>query len=109
MKKKLMGRLLCKPGTLDRAKAHGKIVVCLRGDNARVDKGQQALQAGAVGMILANNILTGNEVIADPHVLPASQISYSDGISLFTYVNSTKYDNKNRFNKSTKKIIGLHG
>ena len=81
---------MCKPGTLDPTKVKGKILVCLRGENARVDKGQQALQAGAVGMVLANNELTGNEVIADPHVLPASQINYTDGVSLYTYVNSTK-------------------
>lgn len=68
----------------------GKILVCLRGENARVDKGQQALQAGAVGLILANNELSGNEIIADPHVLPASHINYTDGIAVFTYVNSTK-------------------
>uniref|UniRef100_A0A803M879 Uncharacterized protein n=1 Tax=Chenopodium quinoa TaxID=63459 RepID=A0A803M879_CHEQI len=30
---------LCKFGTMDPNKARGKIVVCLRGDNARVDKG----------------------------------------------------------------------
>lgn len=81
--------LLCKPGTLDPRKVKGKILVCMRGENARVDKGQQALQAGAVGMILANNELSGNEIIADPHVLPASHINYTDGIAVFTYVNST--------------------
>ncbi|PON88007.1 Subtilase [Trema orientale] len=81
--------ILCKPETLDPRKVKGKIVVCLRGENARVDKGQQVLQAGGVGMILANNELTGNEIIADPHVLPASHINYSDGITVFTYVNST--------------------
>lgn len=64
--------------------------MCLRGENARVDKGQQALEAGAVGMILANSELTGNEIIADPHVLPASHINYNDGINVFTYINSTK-------------------
>ncbi|EXC15620.1 Subtilisin-like protease [Morus notabilis] len=82
--------LLCKPATLDPKKVTGKILVCLRGQNARVDKGQQALEAGAVGMILANNELTGNEIIADPHVLPASHINYNDGINVFTYINSTK-------------------
>ncbi|GAA0159041.1 serine protease [Lithospermum erythrorhizon] len=82
---------LCKAGTLDASKVKGKILVCLRGDNARVDKGQQALLGGAVGMVLANNDLSGNEVIADPHVLPASQITYADGLSLFSYINSTRY------------------
>lgn len=68
----------------------GKILVCLRGDNARADKGQQAALAGAVGMVLANNEASGNEIIADAHVLPASHISYTDGVALLSYINSTK-------------------
>ncbi|XP_017982587.1 PREDICTED: subtilisin-like protease SBT5.3 isoform X2 [Theobroma cacao] len=83
--------LLCQAGTIDPEKASGKFLVCLRGQNARVDKGQQAALAGAVGMVLANNILAGNEIIADAHVLPASHINYTDGLAVFTYINSTKY------------------
>lgn len=71
-------------------KAKGKILVCLRGDNARVDKGEQALLAGALGMILANSEASGNEILADPHVLPASHINYTDGVTVFEYINSTK-------------------
>ncbi|KAL9690644.1 hypothetical protein QQ045_011050 [Rhodiola kirilowii] len=82
---------LCQPGTLDGAKIKGKILLCTRGITARVDKGNQALLAGAVGLILANDETTGNEIIADPHVLPASHISYTDGLAVFAYVNSTKY------------------
>ncbi|KAA8526651.1 hypothetical protein F0562_008145 [Nyssa sinensis] len=82
--------LLCKAGTLDPRKVKGKILVCLRGITARVDKGQQAALAGAVGMVLANNDLSGNEIIADPHVLPASHINYADGVAVFNYVNSTR-------------------
>lgn len=66
-------------------------MACLRGDNARVDKGQQAALAGAVGMILCNDVLSGNELIADPHVLPASQLTYKDGESVLSYINSTRY------------------
>ncbi|KAK1353819.1 hypothetical protein POM88_052184 [Heracleum sosnowskyi] len=80
----------CKAESLDSDKVKGKILVCLRGDNARVDKGQQALSAGAVAMILANNDLSGNEIIADPHVLPASHITYSDGLAVYQYIKSTK-------------------
>lgn len=68
----------------------GKILVCLRGDNARVDKGQQAASAGAVGMVLANNEESGNEIIADPHVLPATHITYTDGLAVYHYINSTR-------------------
>ncbi|XP_016648984.1 PREDICTED: subtilisin-like protease SBT5.3 [Prunus mume] len=82
--------LLCKAGTLDLKKVKGKILACLRGDSARVDKGEQALLAGAVGMILANDELSGNEIISDPHVLPASHINFTDGALVFAYINSTK-------------------
>ncbi|KAL6567583.1 hypothetical protein OROGR_001251 [Orobanche gracilis] len=47
---------LCKENTLDPNKVKGKIIVCLRGDNARVNKGVVAAQAGAVGMILLTTI-----------------------------------------------------
>ena len=84
--------MLCQAGAIDPKKATGKILVCLRGQNARVDKSLQSALAGAVGMILDNDILTGNEIIADAHVLPASHINYTDGLAVFTYINSTKYD-----------------
>ncbi|KAM7262540.1 hypothetical protein ACFE04_000223 [Oxalis oulophora] len=86
----LVNAQLCEAGALDPKKAKGKILVCLRGDNARVDKGEQAAHAGAIGMILANNELTGNEVIADPHFLPATHLNYSDGVALYSYIKSTK-------------------
>jgi hypothetical protein len=61
-------------------------VVCLRGipdtRGPRVAKGEAVKQAGGVGMVLANDASTGNEIIADAHVLPATQIKYSDGLLL---------------------------
>ncbi|PIA43768.1 hypothetical protein AQUCO_01800075v1 [Aquilegia coerulea] len=81
---------LCKAGSLDPKKVKGKILVCTRGDNARVDKGLQAELAGAVAMVLSNDVSTGNEIIADAHVLPASHITYTDGLAVFEYINSTK-------------------
>ncbi|XP_073058769.1 subtilisin-like protease SBT5.4 [Primulina eburnea] len=81
--------ILCKPGTLDSKKVKDKILVCLRGENARVDKGEQALLAGAAGMILCNDKASGNEIISDPHVLPATHINYTDGVTVFSYVNTS--------------------
>ncbi|XP_020110279.1 subtilisin-like protease SBT5.3 [Ananas comosus] len=81
---------LCLQKSLDPAKAGGKIVVCIRGNNARVEKGEVVREAGGVGMILANDQATGNELIADAHVLPATHISYSDGLALLSYINSAK-------------------
>ncbi|KAH7684213.1 Tripeptidyl-peptidase II protein [Dioscorea alata] len=81
---------LCYLNSLDPDKVKGKIVVCLRGINARVEKGEAVHLAGGAGMVLANDKSTGDEIIADAHVLPATHISYSDGVYLFTYLNSTK-------------------
>ncbi|KAL3652804.1 hypothetical protein CASFOL_002485 [Castilleja foliolosa] len=81
---------LCKPGTLDSKKVKGKVLVCLRGETGRAEKGEQALLAGAIGMVLANDRASGFEIIADPHVLPATHISYIDGLTLFSYINSTR-------------------
>ena len=81
-------------GSLDPEKAKGKIVVCLRGINARVEKGEAVLQAGGAGMVLANDHTTGNEIIADAHVLPATHISYDEGVEVFSYLKSTKYASK---------------
>ncbi|KAL6207284.1 hypothetical protein ACLB2K_024528 [Fragaria x ananassa] len=82
--------MLCLGGTLDPKKVKGKILVCLRGITARLDEGQQAALAGAVGMILCNDKASGNELMADFHVLPASNINYEDGVAVFAYVNSTE-------------------
>ena len=45
---------LCKLGGLNPDKVAGKVVVCDRGTNARVEKSQEVMQAGGVGMILLN-------------------------------------------------------
>jgi len=65
----------------------GKIVVCLNGG---VEKGEQALLAGAVGVVLANDNNSGNDIVAEPYVLPASNINFSDGVEVFHYINSSK-------------------
>ncbi|CAH1439867.1 unnamed protein product [Lactuca virosa] len=82
--------MLCKDGALDPNKVHGKILVCLRGSNGRVEKGKVARLAGASGMILCNDKSSGNEIIADPHFIPATHITYADGLRLYAYLSSTK-------------------
>ncbi|KAG0502635.1 hypothetical protein HPP92_002707 [Vanilla planifolia] len=81
----------CKMGSLDAKKVKGKIVVCVRGINARVEKGEVVMLAGGKGMVLVNDPSSGDETIADPHLLPATHISYSDGLKLFSYLDSTKF------------------
>ncbi|KAF0916781.1 hypothetical protein E2562_011615 [Oryza meyeriana var. granulata] len=80
---------LCLPGSLDAAKVSGKIVVCTRGVNARVEKGLVVKQAGGVGMVLCNDAANGEDVIADPHLIAAAHVSYSQCINLLSYLGST--------------------
>ncbi len=56
------------PGTFT-----GKIVACQRGGNARVDKGYNVLQGGAVGMILYNPTLA--DIETDNHWLPTVHLA----------------------------------
>ncbi|KAM0825368.1 hypothetical protein ACQ4PT_069607 [Festuca glaucescens] len=80
----------CAMGCLDPGKVKGKIVVCVRGgDIPRVMKGMAVLSAGGAGMILANGEMDGNDVEADPHVLPATMITYSEAVSLYKYMASS--------------------
>nr|BAK04840.1 predicted protein [Hordeum vulgare subsp. vulgare] len=81
---------LCLPGSLDPAKVSGKIVVCTRGgSNGRVAKGQVVKDAGGVGMVLCNDAASGDNVIADPHIIPAAHCSYSKCLEIFSYIQST--------------------
>ena len=64
----------------------GQIVVCDRGTNARVDKGTNVLAGGAGGMVLANDAANGDSIISDGHALPAVHITYSDGMTLKTWL-----------------------
>ncbi len=76
---------LCQPfaaGTFS-----GQIVICDRGTNGRVEKGQNVLDAGGGGMILANDAPNGDSLIADTHVLPAVHIGYNAGNILKAWVN----------------------
>ncbi|XP_019096193.1 PREDICTED: subtilisin-like protease SBT5.3 isoform X1 [Camelina sativa] len=81
---------LCKLGSLDPKKAKGKILVCLRGQNGRVEKGRAVALAGGVGMVLENTNVTGNDLTADPHVLPATQLTSKDSLAVSRYVSQTK-------------------
>ncbi len=61
---------------LDPAKVSGKIVLCERGVNGRLSKSVAVLEAGGVGMILANT--SANSLNADLHFVPTVHISHLD-------------------------------
>src|SRR5262249_53858401 len=65
---------LCFSGTLDPAKVTGKIVLCKRGSNARIDKSLAVKEAGGVGMVLYN-ASDAQEFDADFHFVPTVHIN----------------------------------
>ena len=72
---------LCLPDTLDPAKVEGAVVLCKRGNNARVDKSLQVVLAGGVGMILYN-ASDAQELVTDTHWVPSVHVSFSDGMKV---------------------------
>lgn len=77
---------LCMPGSLIPDKVKGKIVLCDRGVNARVQKGSVVKAAGGVGMVLANAASNGDELVADAHLLPATAVTEKTGNIIKNYL-----------------------
>ncbi|KAM0937433.1 putative tripeptidyl-peptidase II [Dioscorea sansibarensis] len=82
---------LCLPGTLNPSLVAGKIVLCDRGGNARVEKGYVVKSAGGAGMVLANMEDTGEELIADAHLLPAVAVGVKARNSIMSYFSSNPH------------------
>lgn len=93
---------LCFENSLDPEKVKGKVVICYRGISARVAKGVAVKKAGGLAMVLANDESSGNELVADPHLLPATHISHKDGQAVYKYINSSEYSTSMLF-----KILGF--
>lgn len=68
----------------------GKIVICDRGEYARIEKGCNVKLAGAVGMILANVSGGDANVVADPHFLPAVHLDAVDGNTIRSLVENAR-------------------
>ncbi|KAK1392365.1 subtilisin-like protease SBT1.7 [Heracleum sosnowskyi] len=80
--------ILCMTGTLDPEKVAGKIVVCDRGVNSRVQKGIVVRDAGGIGMILANTDSYGEELVADAHLIPSVAVGQTAGDAIKKYISS---------------------
>jgi subtilisin family serine protease len=77
---------LCQ-STLAPGTATGKVVVCDRGINGRIDKGRRVLAGGAAGMILYNNAANVTDLESDSHYLPAIQTQFNSN-SIANFVGS---------------------
>ncbi|KAK7349307.1 hypothetical protein VNO77_06573 [Canavalia gladiata] len=85
------GSRYCYGGSLDSSKVQGKIVVCDRGGNARVEKGSAVKAVGGLGMILTNTDLNGEELLADSHLLAATMVGATAGNEIKKYIRFSQY------------------
>uniref|UniRef100_A0A6V7QYJ6 Subtilisin-like protease SBT1.7 n=1 Tax=Ananas comosus var. bracteatus TaxID=296719 RepID=A0A6V7QYJ6_ANACO len=75
----------CVNGSLDGVDVQGKIVVCDAGAVTTVAKGRVVKAAGGLGMIVAYPQAVGFSTFENPHVLPASEVGYTDGLLIKAY------------------------
>jgi len=78
-----LGDELCRPGGL--ASAAGKIVLCRRGVNARVEKSLVVKQAGGIGMVLYN-VSDTQSLNTDNHYIPSVHINFTKGTAVKAYI-----------------------
>ena len=69
------------------ASVTGKIVLCFRGNNARVDKSRVVAGAGGAGMILYN-INDVQALITDSHWVPSIHVNLTTGQAIKSYIAS---------------------
>ncbi|MGH2589465.1 MAG: S8 family serine peptidase [Actinomycetota bacterium] len=79
------GSDICEPGTLRRGQVRGSIVLCRRGEIARVAKSEAVLEAGGVGMIMYENGDTGN-LFTDTHWVPSVHVDNTPGLAIKAYI-----------------------
>lgn len=63
----------CEPGSLDAAQVDGRIVLCVRGGGARIQKSETVALAGGTGMVLVNT--HRGSVDADLHAVPTVHLA----------------------------------
>ncbi|HEV7710615.1 MAG TPA: S8 family serine peptidase, partial [Asanoa sp.] len=80
----LAAQCVSTPPQLDPAKVAGKIVLCERGNNNRVDKSLAVKNAGGVGMVQFNP--TPNTLNADYHAVPSIHVDETVGAAVKAYV-----------------------
>jgi subtilisin family serine protease len=83
-----LGNELCLVDGFSRAAVRavtGAIVLCKRGQNARVDKSLAVSEAGGVGMVLYD-VSDAAALVTDNHFVPAVHINNSDGLAVKEFI-----------------------
>jgi hypothetical protein len=75
---------LCAPGTLDPARAAGKVVQCDRGVVDRIAKSFEVRRAGGVGMVMTNTSV--NSLNGDYHPIPSVHVSHLARQPILDYI-----------------------
>ena len=76
---------LCFIGHLDPAKAGGKVVLCDRGVNGRIEKSLAVKEANGIGMVLVNATSATESVNADFHFVPSVHVGFAHRPALKAY------------------------
>ncbi|GJV98035.1 subtilisin-like protease SBT1.2 [Tanacetum coccineum] len=81
----------CSRGSLDNINVKGKVVLCdMAGVTDGIEKGMVVKEARGAAMILANKkTVCPESTVPDPHVLPASNIGYNEGVEIKKYLSSS--------------------
>jgi len=79
------GNELCDPAVAFTGDITGKVVLCLRGGPARVEKSSAVADAGGAGMVLYN-VDDVQDLLTDNHVIPSVNVAFSDGIAMKEYI-----------------------
>lgn len=82
-----LGNELCLPGVGFSEDVTGKIVLCLRGQNPRVEKSEVVADAGGIGMILYNPN-DAQALITDSHFIPSSHVNFTTGSEIKAYIDA---------------------
>ncbi|MDQ4006989.1 MAG: S8 family serine peptidase [Actinomycetota bacterium] len=83
-----LGNELCLVGQPFSATVTGAVVLCKRGENARVDKSRAVFDAGGAGMVLYDES-DAAALVTDNHWVPSVHISNSDGLVIKRYIART--------------------
>lgn len=83
-----LGNALCLRGTPFNQPVTGAIVLCRRGNNARVDKSLAVLEAGGAGMVLYNAVAP-QATVTDNHWVPSVHLELAAGTAVRNYITAT--------------------
>ena len=82
---------LCQGNSLSSLNIKGKIVLCGAGSiySINIEIGELVKKAGGAAVIIMSQPWQGNRTDADPHVLPASRVTFNDAMSILNYLNAS--------------------